>query len=216
MRRHAERICALAHQAAEAEEPDVALRALSALRREVDEFVPVQVGHALRAGGSFSDVARALGISRQAAHRRFRALAPPRRRDRARPLSATDAARHVMRLAREEAVAAAAPLGSAQVLLGVVRADTETTRALRAKGVTPERVRAYVRTGAGQSPDGRASSSVRRVIKRAAEIALSRGDRALDVQPLLLAAIADADGGARRTLTALTVPAPAIDARQRD
>src|SRR5215208_6902784 len=129
MTRDAERICALAHEAAEAEEPVVALRALAALRHEVDAFVSVQVGCTLRAGGSFSDVARALGVSRQAVHRRFRDLAPPRRRDRRPPLFATAAARHVMRLAREEAVAAAVPPGSAHVLLGLVRTDTETTRA---------------------------------------------------------------------------------------
>ena len=35
----------------------------------------------------------------------------------------------------------------------------------------------------------------------------------LVVQALLMAAIADADGGARRALTALTVSAPAVDAR---
>jgi DNA-binding Lrp family transcriptional regulator len=214
MTRHAERICELAHESAAAEEPDIALRALVELRREVDAFVRVHVGRALRAGRSFSDVARALGISRQAVHRRFRDLAPERRHDRRRPLVATHAARDVARLAREEALAAGVPLGSEHVLLGVVRTDTETTRALRSKGVTPERVRAYARSSPGQSPDGRVSSSIRRIVKRAALIALSRGHEELDVEPLLLAAIADADGGARRTLTALSVLTPAIDARQ--
>ena len=215
MTRHAERICELANEAAEADEPDIALRALVELRREVDAFVAVHAGRALRAGRSFSDIARALGISRQAAHRRFRDLAPRRRRDRTRPLVATDSARHVVRLAREEAVAAGAPVGSEHILLGVVRTDTETTRALRSSGVTPERVRAYARGNRDQRPDDRDAGSLRRVIKRAAQIALSRGDRALSVQPLLLAAIADPDGGAKRTLSALAVPAAVIEAGDR-
>ena len=209
MTRHAEHICALAQESAEAEEPDVALRALMELRGEVDAFVDVQVQRALSTGHSFSDVARALGISRQAAHRRFRDLAPPRERERRaarnrrRPLVASDAARDVVRLARAEALAAGAPPGSEHVLLGVVGTDSETARALRAKGVTPERVRAYARSSCGQSTGN--ASAIRRVVKRAAQIALSRADNELDVEPLLLAAIADADGRARRALAALAV-----------
>ena len=214
MTEHAERICELAHKSAEADEPDVALRTLTELGREVDAFVRVHVGRALQAGRSFTDVARPLGISRQAAHRRFRDLAPQRRPDRRRPLVASDAAREVVRLAREEALAAATTPGSEHVLLAVVRTNSETTRVLRSKGVTLERMRAYARGNADQSPDGRVASSIPRIVKRAAQIALSRGDELLDVQPLLAAAIADPDGGARRTLTALTA-ASAVEARHR-
>ena len=213
MTRHAERICELAHKSAEAEEPDVALRTLTELAREVDAFVRVHVGRALQAGRSFTDVARPLGISRQAAHRRFRDLAPERRRDRRRRLVATDAARDVVRLARDEALAAGATPGSEHVLLAVVRTDSETTRALRSKGVTPERIREHARNDSGQGLDGHVSSSIHRIVKRAAQIALSRDDEELDVPALLVAAITDADGGARRALTALTVPPPASDDR---
>jgi hypothetical protein len=215
MTQHAERICELAHKSAEAEEPDVALRTLTELAREVDAFVRVHVGRALQAGRSFTDVARPLGISRQAAHRRFRDLAPQRRRDRRRPLVATDAARDVVRLARDEALAAGATPGSEHVLLAVVRTDSETTQALRSKGVTLERIRAHARSNAGQRPEDRVTSSMHRIVKRAAQIALSRGDEELDVPALLLAAVADADGGARRTLAALTVAGPAVDDRVR-
>jgi hypothetical protein len=214
MTQHAERICELAHQSAEAEEPDLALRALTELAREVDAFVRVHVERALQAGRSFTDVARALGISRQAAHRRFRDLAPRRRRERRRPLVAADTARDVVRLAQEEALAAGATPGSEHVLLGVVRTDTETTRTLRSKGVTPERIREHVRSSSEQGPDDGVGSSIPRIVKRAAQIALVRGDEALDVEPLLVAAIADADGGARRALKAVTVSAPADDAPQ--
>ena len=220
MKRQAERICELAQESADAEEPDVALRTLMELRGEVDALVEVQAARALVAGRSFSDVARALGISRQAAHRRFRDLAPVRRpgregaRNRRPPLVATDAARNAVRLARAEAQAVGAPPGSEHVLLGVVRTDSETMRALRAKGVTPERVRAIARKSRGQRTHN--ASALPRIVKRAAQIALSRADDELDVEPLLLAAIADADGGAKRTLAALAVPTRDIGARLHD
>lgn len=201
MTQHAERICELAHATAEAEDADAALRTLTQLRKETDAFIRVHASQALCAGRSFSDLARALGISRQAAHRRFRDLTPERRPDRSRSLAATEAARRVVRLARAEALAANAPPGSQHVLLGVLRTDSETTRTLRHDGVTPERARAHARSATHGD-----SGSLARIVKRAAQVALSRGDPVLDLQPLLQAAVADPDGGARRTLQALAAP----------
>ena len=66
MDEQAERICGLAQALAAADDADAALRALTELRTEIDAFVRVQVGRALAGGRSFSDVARTLGISRQA------------------------------------------------------------------------------------------------------------------------------------------------------
>ena len=62
-------------------EPLEALRALTALRAELDAFEREQVRRALESGDSYTTVARGLGISRQAAHRRYRGLiaAPPPR-----------------------------------------------------------------------------------------------------------------------------------------
>jgi AraC-like DNA-binding protein len=212
MASQSQRICELAQESAGARDAETALRALSELRREVDAFVCVHVERALHAGGSFSDVARALGISRQAAHRRFRELAPARR-PRRRRLVATDAARRVVRLARAEALAARESPGSEHILLGILRTDSAVTRALRLEGATPERTRAYVRSASAEATDDRESSSLPRILRQAARFALSRGDDELDVEALLLAAVADPDGGARRTLTALDVPAAAWPAQ---
>lgn len=205
MAQQAARICELAQQSAAADDADTALRALAELRREADAFVHVHVRRALAAGHSFSDVARALGISRQAAHRRFRDLAPARRRHRRRPLVATDAARRVVQLARTEALAAGASPGSEHVLLAILRTDSDATRALRFKGVTPERARACLQSHPGEAHDRRDSGSMPRILKQAARVAVSRGDHELNLEQLLLAALADPDGGARRMLTALDV-----------
>ena len=77
-------------------EPIAALRALTALRAELDAFEREQVRRALQGGASFTAVARGLGVSRQAAHRRYRYLV-------AQPSRVTPEVRGVLRLAREEA-----------------------------------------------------------------------------------------------------------------
>ena len=55
-------------------EPLEALAALTTLRSELDAFEREQVRRALENGYSYTAVARGLGISRQAAHRRYRSL----------------------------------------------------------------------------------------------------------------------------------------------
>jgi len=55
-------------------DPLVALRALTELRRHLDRFERRQIRRALASGESFAAVARARGISRQAAHRQYRHL----------------------------------------------------------------------------------------------------------------------------------------------
>jgi transposase-like protein len=57
-----------------APDPLRSLRELGALRAELDAFERDRVRRALESGASFAAVARALGITRQAAHRRYRHL----------------------------------------------------------------------------------------------------------------------------------------------
>lgn len=68
----AERLRDLAEHAVRAGEPGASLRAVTALREELVAFERLQVARLLDAGGSFGTVGQALGISRQAAHRRYR------------------------------------------------------------------------------------------------------------------------------------------------
>jgi ATP-dependent Clp protease ATP-binding subunit ClpA len=209
---HGRRICELAERSAAAEDPIEALRTLSELRRELEVFVREQVRRALAAGRSFGDVARALGISRQAAHQRFRDLAPERPRDRVRELAATAAVRRVVRLARMEALAAGAAPASDHVLLAILGTDGDAARALEAEGVTLEAARACVATtdDAGDRSD---TASMRRLLKEAGRIALAREQSRLDPTHLLLAALADPDGGAARAVTALGVQPAGIRSR---
>src|SRR3954470_15841196 len=57
--------------------PTESLQALAGLREELAELERMQVTRALDAGATFSELARILGISRQAAHRRYRGFGRP-------------------------------------------------------------------------------------------------------------------------------------------
>ena len=83
---NAQRIIALLERTLTDPDPIEALATLTDLRGELDELERTHVARALQAGESFADVARPLGISRQAAHRRYRDLAcPPPQADARRP-----------------------------------------------------------------------------------------------------------------------------------
>ena len=142
-----DRLTELLEHAVRATDPEVALHALTAVRRELEAFERVQAWRALDAGSSYGAVARALGISRQAAHRRYRELAaatePPPAPGQAR-LRVTPEARAAVQLAGEEATAlGATQLGSEHLLLGILRAgDGVAAAALKASGVSLEGARA--------------------------------------------------------------------------
>ena len=76
-------------------DPTASLRALTALRAELDVLERHLVGRALQDGQTYTQIARPLGISRQAAHRRYRDLTSP-------PRLSEDARAALVR-AREEA-----------------------------------------------------------------------------------------------------------------
>src|SRR5215207_5558329 len=97
-----QKICALAEEAAEAAEPEEALETLTRIREELAEFERQQVARALTSGRSYGDIARAMGITRQAAHRRFKGLTKAPRRGSQR-LPPTPEVRLVFEYAREEA-----------------------------------------------------------------------------------------------------------------
>ena len=183
-----------------------ALETLVELRRELDVFTRQQVSRGLAGGRSFGDLARALRISRQAAHRRFRDLAPAQGQQ----LVMTQQARRVLRFAREEVVSTnAAALGGEHVLIAVLRCGGDAAQALIREGATLERVRGCERALAADrgrpSGFGASQSGLRGVLRQAMRVASARGERWLDVDVLLLAALADPAGGAARVLAALAV-----------
>jgi ATP-dependent Clp protease ATP-binding subunit ClpA len=207
------RICLLAEEAATTTEPETALEKLRELRDELVAFERARVAQALRTGSSFGSVAKALGISRQAAHRRYRELAPPHGKS----LSLSSQVRQAIRLAREEAAAAGARgLSSGHLLLGVLRSGGGTSSALEAGGVTADATRRCLRSdGDGDSPGDPTGTAetAKAVLAEAAQIARARHARSIEADHLVLAALNGPDGGARRAVTALGVTPAAVRRR---
>jgi Clp amino terminal domain, pathogenicity island component len=205
-----------AEEAAGDDEPMRALEALVGLRAELESAIRIEVSRALEAGSSFGDLARVLGISRQAAHRRFRDLSPRAPVPGKQRLVVTEPAARVLRLARDEAVRSdAAALASEHVLIAVLRSGGREARRLGEHGVTV----AAARAAAAEAPSERPpdpqgpTAGVRRVLQNAKLIATARGERKVAVSALLLAALDDSDNGAPRVLTALGVSVAQIRAQ---
>src|SRR5688572_2346017 len=141
-----QRLAELATEAADAPTPRAALRRLGELQSELDAFERRQVARALADGASFAAIARDLGLTRQAVHRRFRDLATG---DRA--LLAAPDVRRILRYASEEATSLGADeVRGEHVLLAVLRASRHPASALlQDAGATLERARAQIE---GASP----------------------------------------------------------------
>jgi hypothetical protein len=227
-----DRLRDLVEHALRAAEPGAALRATTALREELESFERLQVARALDAGDSFGAVARALGISRQAAHRRYRDLAgvslPDPREEAARPgrILVTSEARTAVNLAREEAGAlGSGTVGSEHILLGIIRCrSVPAIRSLIGDRITLQQARLCAQPtlidGApptappapvAAGPQG-ISAYARAVFEQSLREAVRRGDGYIGVEHLLLASLTDPNGGAARTLEALGVDPAAVRA----
>src|SRR5215216_823565 len=187
-----QRICALAEEAADANDPEAALETLTRIREELAEFERQQVARALTSGCSYGDVARAMGISRQAAHRRFKDLAKLKR-GRSSQLPPTPEVRLVFDYARAEARALGATvLAPVHVVLGILRSgDRRAAAALSASGLDLEQARRAARDAAAATGDtGEATVDIRAILVETAQCARRRGTDEVEVEHLLRSALA--------------------------
>lgn len=201
--------------------PRDALQAIAALRPRLDELEREHVAAMVAGGSSWADVAGALGISRQAAHQRFRDL--PVRRPSAGPSAevrsvlVTGAARGTVRMAREEAAAqGATAVGTEHLLLALTRSAPEpVARVLAEAGIDEHALRScmqptIVEDGAGRSADGGFTAHAREVLEGSLREAVERGEGFIAADHLLLALLRNPAGGAAQTLEALGVEPGAI------
>lgn len=205
-----ERLARLAAQAAGAESPGAALRKLRALQRAIDTYERELVARVLAEGGSYAQIGRELGLSRQAVHRRYRDLQPTTTEN---VLAPSDAVRLALRFAREEAAALAAPaVGGEHMLLGLLRASPPG--ALQDAGVTLTKARLQVDAVSPRSSmlaANRPLIDVRALLTEPAREALRRGSRRIEANDLLAALLRDP--AAARTLRALGADPGSIRAR---
>lgn len=197
------------------------LAALAQLRRELDAAETELAADALRAGLTWSQIGEALGISKQAAHRRHShgvtKLDQAAQTEHAgQNVFVGTAAREAVRIARREAAAMGATrLGTEHLLLGLLQCgDPSTGRLLERLGVTLTRAREVMQPTveatvpvAGRAPDRRAviSPLARRVLEFALADIHHHSSDTLGALDLLRAILRYDNGGAARTLAMLDV-----------
>ena len=206
----------LLRRAVSTDDPDDALRAITLLRGELDRLERDAVSCARVAGASWSAIADALSITRQAAQKRHRGATPTAHAGPApmRTVLVTAPARMAVRLGRQEARAMGADLvGSEHLLLGILRSgDHQVTRVLTDLGVTLDDARAAAQPTlidgqARHEPPGKdgISAYARSVLEQSLREAVSRGEGHIGVEHLLLALLREDEGGAARTLSELGI-----------
>ena len=216
-----------------ADDPDDALRAITTLRGELDRLERDAVACARVAGASWSTIADALSITRQAAQKRHRgtkqaaaatatAAAPSSAAASVDSVLVTAPARMAVRLGRQEARAMGSDVvGSEHLLLGILRSgDQRAARILTDMGVSIDDARVAAQPtlvdGRGHGePIGKdgISGYARSVLEQSLREALSRGEAHIGVEHLLLALLREDVGGAARTLAELGVDADQVRAR---
>jgi ATP-dependent Clp protease ATP-binding subunit ClpA len=173
----------------------------------------------VHAGASWSQIARALGVSKQAAHRKYRHLGDRTLTDAAgeTKLVVTPEARLSIQFARNEAKRLGQPMiGTEHILLGILRCSRSlAVKALGALGVNYQTASSCLCTTLpGVAPDERAGSAggkrgdavsehARRILEGSLREAVKHGDAYVGVEHLLLALLADSRNGAVQTLEAL-------------
>jgi transposase-like protein len=213
----------LAREMVQIDDPETALRALTALRHELDVTEPEIVRRALQARASWSQIARALGVSKQAAHRKYRHLleqaageSGPEQR-----VPFSDEARQSIRFASEEAKRLGQPaVATEHILLGILRSErSHAVAALNAEGVTLDTARGCLQTTIPGLPPSElerpaeeyaVSSHARRILERSRREARERGEDSIRVEHLLLALLSDSRNGAVQTLEQLRTSAERI------
>lgn len=230
-----ERLPELAKAAEALGDPERGLQATAGLRQRIDALEASHVEDAVRQGWSWRRIAEALGVSRQAAHKkhaprlRAKQSREPVPQDERAKLVVTGQARRSVRLGRREADGLGQRyLGTEHLLLGLLREDQgPAARALGSLGVTLAAARGEVgrmhAVGGAESPvevpadaaPGRfpISTSAREAMEQSLREAVRLGSGHLGVEHVLFALVRVESGAAARALAGLGVTGTAVEQR---
>lgn len=213
-------------------DPAGQLEALCELRRELDAIEAELAADAVRAGMSWREIGAAIGVSKQAAHRRHRDSVARLVKDADASAEANGTAnggvnvsvpaRRAVRVARQEAASLGSnEVGTEHLLLGILQCgDDQSVALLHRLGVTLEATRDAVqpttemtleaarRAYANTERAGAAtlvSPVARRILERALTHAAARDSSELTALDLLRSLVMHDESGAARTLTRLGV-----------
>ena len=213
-------------------DPAGQLEALCELRRELDAIESELAAEGIRAGMSWREIGAAIGVSKQAAHRRHRdsvarlvkdtGASPESNGTANGSVAVSVSARRAVRIARQEAASLGSnEVGTEHLLLGVLQCGDEPAAALlRRIGVTLEGARDAVqpttemtlqaarRAYANSERAGAAtlvSPVARRILERALTHAAARDSSELTALDLLRSLVMHDESGAARTLTRMGI-----------
>lgn len=229
---HSSQVEGLVVRVVSGSDPAGQLEALCELRRELDTIESELAAEAIRAGMSWREIGAAIGVSKQAAHRRHRDSVARLVKDAEGSTEASGAgnggvnvslpARRAVRVARQEAASLGSnEVGTEHLLLGILQCgDEEASGLLRRLGVTLEAARDAVqpttemtlaaarRAYANTERAGAAtlvSPVARRILERALTHAAARDSSELTAVDLLRSLVMHDDSGAARTLARMGV-----------
>jgi hypothetical protein len=217
----------LLRRASRHDDPERALRAVTALRARLNALEEEHVRIAILAGLSWGEIARALGVSRQAAHKRFAERCRFHAGPSAAAIGASVQARLAIRIAAEEAASMRhSSAGPEHLLLALLREDVgPAVQALEELGVHYSAVRREVRALYGESDEAVSaeppsrhapiSARARKALERAVREAVAAGADEVGVEHVLLGVLGDPVGGAVRALAALGITPRRVEARLR-
>ena len=214
-------------------DPAGQLEALCELRRELDAIESELAAEAIRAGMSWREIGAAIGVSKQAAHRRHRDSVARLVKEAGDAASVAGAAangsvnvsvpaRRAVRIARQEAASLGSnEVGTEHLLLGILQCGDDQAATLLARlGVTLEAARDAVqpttemtleaarRAYANTERAGAAtlvSPVARRILERALTHAAARDSSELTALDLLRGLVMHDESGAARTLTRMGI-----------
>jgi hypothetical protein len=199
---------------------DERLSAVAALRQELDRIEAQAVSDAIREAWPWSKIGEALGVSKQAVHRKYsrRALLPPNAYHQHETVVSSNARLSVFMARREAAARGDDRVRTEHLLLAMLhQGEGGACEALKEVGVTLQAARLqadiFFPSALAEIEPARLplSKAAREALEQATGEVVRRGDAQVETAHLLLALLRDPEANAVQLLTGLGVSPPEVE-----